>query len=335
MLNYQKNNHWSEANTFLKENLSMNEINEYCLEHCVNKMAEVTYNYFAKHFGTVRDHQSVDKEFEAKYKDFSKQMLKNALKNLKSKATATSPEEMPREIEFVSKLLRKKANGNDLDVNSKIDAMDHSAMIKRSLWDYAKQFIEKPREVLPSFDRLKCFSHFVNTFRAFIPDKIFRIPNWIPKLSQPNIPFNLSALSYREITNIIRRMKTSGSPCPLDQISIIVLKRSTYLRTYLTAIISQAWTTKTVPSTWKKAITVLIYKKGPTDEPANFRPITLQNVALKVMTSFIRNRVFEFLTQNGYAENNIQKGFTPKVAGTLEHTSHMAYLINQSKRKQR
>ena len=208
-------------------------------------------------------------------------------------------------------------------------------MIKRSFWDYAKQFIEKPREVLPSFDRLKCFSHFVNAFRAFILDKIFRIPNWIPKLSQPNIPFNLDAPSYREITNIIRRMKTSGSPCPLDQISIIVLKRSPYLRTYLTAIISQAWTTKTVPSTWKKATTVLIYKKGSTDEPANFRPITLQNVALKVMTSFIRNRVFEFLTQDGYAENNIQKGFTSKVAGTLEHTSHMAYLINHSKRKQR
>ena len=67
----------------------MNEINEYSLEHCVNKMAEVTYNYFAKHFGTVRNHQSVDKEFEAKYKDFSKQMLKNALKNLKSNAQFT------------------------------------------------------------------------------------------------------------------------------------------------------------------------------------------------------------------------------------------------------
>ena len=331
----KKNNQWSEANTFLKENLSLNEINEYSLEHCVNKMAEVTYNYFAKHYGTVRDHRSVDKELETKYKEFSKQMLKNALKKLKSKATPTSPKEITREIKFVSKLLRRKANGNDLDVNNKIDTTDHSAMIKRSFWDYAKKFIEKPREILPSFDRSKCFSHFVKTFRAFIPDKIFRIPNWIPKLSQPSIPFNLTAPSYREITNIIRRMKTSGSPCPLDQISIIVLKRSPYLRTYLTAIISQAWTTKTFPSTWKKAITVLIYKKGSTDEPANFRPITLQNVALKVMTSFIRNRVFEFLTQNGYAENNIQKGFTPKVAGTLEHTSHMAYLINHSKRKQR
>ena len=32
-------------------------------------------------------------------------------------------------------------------------------------------------------------------------------------------------------------MKPSGSPCPLDQISVISLKRCPYLRTYLTEII--------------------------------------------------------------------------------------------------
>ena len=55
----------------------MNQINECALEHCVKRIAEVTYYYFAKHFVTVQDHRSVDKEFEAKYKDFSKQMLNN------------------------------------------------------------------------------------------------------------------------------------------------------------------------------------------------------------------------------------------------------------------
>ena len=283
----------------------------------------------------MRDHRSIDEELKVKYKGFSKQMLKTALKNLKSKASQTSSIDITKEIKFVSKFLRRKANRSDFDIDSEIDTTDHSAMIKRSFWDYAKKFIEKPREILPSFDKSKCFSHFVNTFRALMPDKAFCVLDWIPKLSQPSVPFNLNDPSYSEITNIIRRMKTSGSPCPLDHISAIVLKRSPYVRTYLTAIISQAWMARAFPSSWKKAITVLIYKKGLTDEPANFRPITLQNVALKVLTSLIRNRIFEFLAQNGYAENNIQKGFTPKIAGTLEHTSHMAYLINHSKRKQR
>ena len=151
----------------------MNEINKFSLEHCVNKMEEVTYNYFARHYGIVRDHRSVENELETKYKDFSKQLLKYTLKKLKSYATPTSPEEMIKEIKFVSKLLLRNANGSDLDVNSKIDTTDHSAMIKRSFWDYAKQFIEKPREILPSFGRSKCFSHFVTHFGPSYQTKYF------------------------------------------------------------------------------------------------------------------------------------------------------------------
>ena len=43
-----------------------------------------------------------------------------------------------------------------------------------------------------------------------------------------------------------------------------------------------------IPELWKKGLTVLAYKKGPTDGPANFRPITLEPVIAKVLTSFMR-----------------------------------------------
>ena len=72
-------------------------------------------------------------------------------------------------------------------------------------------------------------------------------------------------------------MKPSGSPCPLDQISVKCLKRCPYLRTYLTEIIQAAWSSGCVPSEWKKACTILIHKKEETDNPANFRPITLES----------------------------------------------------------
>ena len=45
--------------------------------------------------------------------------------------------------------------------------------------------------------------------------------------------------------------------------------------------------------------------------------------------------MFTFLVENNYIEHNIQKGFTPKVAGTLEHTAHMAHIINTARIKQR
>ena len=130
-------------------------------------------------------------------------------------------------------------------------------------------------------------------------------------------------------------MKPSGSPCPLDQIFIICFKRCPYLRSYLPEIIHAAWSRGVVLSEWKKACTILIHKKGETAHPANFRPITLESVPLKVFTSCLRNRTFQFLAENNYIEQNIQKGFTPKLSGTLEHTAKLAHIINKARVKQR
>ena len=60
--------------------------------------------------------------------------------------------------------------------------------------------------------------------------KVFTISSWIPKLKEPNIAFNLSPPSYQEITQIIKCMKFSGSPCPLNQISIYCFNLCPYLR---------------------------------------------------------------------------------------------------------
>ena len=143
----------------------------------------------------------------------------------------------------------------------------------------------------------------------------------------------LTPPTYQEVTNVIRKMKPSGAPCPLDQMSIICFKRCPYLRSYLTEIIHAAWSSG-VPSEWKKACTILIHKKGSTDEPANFRPITLESIPLKVLTSCLRNKTFQFLAKNKFIKQNIQKGFTPKLSGTLEHTAQMAHIINKARTKQ-
>ena len=79
-------------------------------------------------------------------------------------------------------------------------------------------------------------------------------------------------------------MKASGSPCPLDQLSIISFKRCSYLRTYITELICAVWLSGVVSTEWKKACTILIHKKGEANDPSNFRPITLESIPLKIFT---------------------------------------------------
>ena len=85
----------------------------------------------------------------------------------------------------------------------------------------------------------------------------------------------------------------------------------------------------------EKACTILVHKKGDTADPNNFRPIALESVPLKIFTSCLRNSLYQFPLVNNYIESKIQKGFTPKISGTLEHTSQMANVINKARIRQR
>ena len=62
---------------------------------------------------------------------------------------------------------------------------------------------------------------------------------------------------------------------------------------------------------------------------------TLQSVGLKIFTSCLLDSIFDFLKINGFVKNKIQKGFTHKVSGTLEHTAMMGNIINKAQIKQR
>ena len=107
----------------------------------------------------------------------------------------------------------------------------------------------------------ECSDYFARTLSSVNLTKVFNLPSWIPTLTDPVIPFNLEPPTYQQISNVIRKMKASGSPCPLDPLSIICFKQCPFLRTYLSQIVRTAWSTGSVPSEWKWACTILIHKK--------------------------------------------------------------------------
>ena len=94
----------------------------------------------------------------------------------------------------------------------------------------------------------ECAVYFTKTLAEVHLGKLFHIPSWIPRLSDPQVEFDLDPPSYQQVTAAIRKMKASGSPCPLDQTSIICFKRCPYLRTYLTELIRAVWLSGSIPS---------------------------------------------------------------------------------------
>ena len=112
---------------------------------------------------------------------------------------------------------------------------------------------------------------------------------WMKKLNEPLNVLDLKPPTYKGITSILTKL--SGSPCPHDQMSIIILKSCPILRTFIYKIISHCWKEWKFPSSLKYAFTILIHKKGSSIEPLNICPITL-------LTCFCENRFITYSKQN-------------------------------------
>ncbi|CAB4027761.1 Hypothetical predicted protein [Paramuricea clavata] len=305
-------------------------IKSHDLNSSINLLNDTIYNYFAENFGCVED--LPDNSLKYKYKNHTIKGLKKTLKLLKSSNSDLA------EIKYVFRLVRDKlktCQTNHNLVNNTEESFNHNKYFERNFWGYVKKVLTYNESILPTFNIGDCEKHFKTVLTKINPNKIFQIPSWIPMLPDPVFEFNLEPRTYQQVTNIIRKMKTSGSPSPLDQISIICFKRCPYLRTYQVELIQAVWLSGTVPDEWKEACTTLIHKKGDTNLHENFRPITLQSVPLKVFISSLRNAMFAYKLANNFIEHKIQKGFTPHISGTFEQTAQMAYMINQARIRQR
>jgi len=189
----------------------------------------------------------------------------------------------------------------------------------------------------PEFTISKCGDYFTRilSISDSVRDCLIRLPSWFVPLPLPSIPFDSSPPSYAEIAAIIKKARAGSSACPLDQISVITLKKCPILRTILHNIIAGCWQYQYTPKAWRVGVTILLYKKGDPTQVENFRPITLQSVPYKIFASFIRNRLQSFLDANKYHNSRIQKGFAHGQDGVLEHTEMLDFMMKDAKKTHR
>ena len=170
----------------------------------------------------VKLHELLMKSLIRNYQGKSKNDVKKSLKVLKQSANADITE-----IRYVSRLLRDILRENtSCQVNA--DLMNHGYSISKNFWGYVKKIFSKKDEILPSFSMNECFDYFARTLSSVnsrLKYSTFQAGCQLYQIT----PFNLEPPTYQQTSNVIRRIKTSGSPCPLDQLSIICQKKKEQL----------------------------------------------------------------------------------------------------------
>lgn len=138
------------------------------------------------------------------------------------------------------------------------------------------------------------FSDSFSTKYVDIDEVTNSLHDHVPSVDQDaNImaPFNT-----KEIRRKLMCMSNSA-PGP-DKVEYRHLKLVDPNCTVLSQIFNRCLLEKKIPNGWKQSATILIYKKGDSSDPSNFRPIALMSCFYKLFTSLFSTRVSQFAVDN-------------------------------------
>jgi len=332
---------WEEMNAFMHSSslfrLAHGKIGD--LNSAASEFNHTIYGYLKSRHGTLKGTKKVVSRggvdytaLDLKYQSWSKSRIRRELNKLKHREPVTKGSPICDEIIYLSRRLRQDLKSGSLSSKPVCDKNFGS-----SFWETCKNVFAGVTGAIPEFNITQCGDYFARILSISDSARNYRfpLPHWFIQLPVPTFPLDTSPPSYAEIANIIRKCRAGSSACPLDQISVLSLKKCPILRTILHNIITCCWQSQYTPEAWRVGVTILLYKKGDPTLVENFRPITLQSVPYKIFSSFIRNRLQTFLDVNKYHNNNIQKGFAHGQDGVLEHTEMLDFIMRDAKRTHR
>ena len=334
---------WSEVNSFVQSTI----VPAVLMESDVDVMNWIInhglYNHLASRFGTMNanhHHQHIrqvrTKENAIKEVLNEKNAIKKQLRHLRK--SNPSPEDVRILAHKFHLLVRthskliKEARKSSAKANAKKSRKE----CHKNIHKFAKKILEDDNcaSIQPTFSKDEAQSFFTEAYSS--SPQTLCCPSWMPKSSPPSVPMTTCEFTTEELQNVITKMKSTSSPCPVDQIPYTVMKKCPSLWPALLHLFNCCWTTQSIPSTWKVGVIHLLGKKKAADDPStpsNFRPIALTSCISKVFTSLVKRRWLSYMVTNNYLNTSVQKAFIDGVPGCTEHHLKLLSIIREAQKK--
>ena len=122
--------------------------------------------------------------------------------------------------------------------------------------------------------------------------------------------FYLKPATLSEISRALNAMKNTKARGD-DGVSLQMLKIVfPVVGLHLLHVVNFSLKSGTVPDDWKMAVVVPLHKKGATDDPKNFRPISLLSNVSKLCEKIVVSQLTSYLMTNGIV-NDTQHAYLP------------------------
>ena len=124
--------------------------------------------------------------------------------------------------------------------------------------------------------------------------------------------FKPKAVSLEQLGHTVFSLRNSAA-CGADGVSIRMLKTAfPSIGGIVLHIINTCITESDIPEQWKHSIVRPIFKSGNPSDPANFRPISLVPVIMKIVEKVIHQQLYHYLSYNHLLAST-QHGFRPGI----------------------
>ena len=207
------------------------------------------------------------------------------------------------------------------------------SLYHKDFWSFSKSVCTGhfgQDQVYPGFDVTAANNYYPNKYSSTVPLATENL-HWFPYLSSRGhqTSFNLSPILPRDIRNIIQNKSNSSSPGP-DGITYGLLKKLPCIHHILATLYNKILITGVPPTSWTCSKITLIYKKGDNAEPCNFRMIALSCTLGKIFHQIMATRTVDYMVDNHFIDNTIQKAFIHRVNGTIEHNILLQEIIQHA-----
>jgi hypothetical protein len=149
-----------------------------------------------------------------------------------------------------------------------------------------------------------------SSWRAFVREGTFSTDGGV----MPDVEFTGAAIGA-----YLADRNGNSAPGPDGLPYSVLLKLGPAFHKKLAECFTHIYSTGAIPDCWRTTTISLMYKKGPQDSPASFRPIALSATTLKVFNALMANEIEAFCRAHTRLNTSWQKGFLKRIQGCVEH----------------
>ena len=213
---------------------------------------------------------------------------------------AANPQNLIMRNEY-RKLYRESLNSARLSANSKF-IREHSRSA-RSIWKVinSNRSVNTATRTTISADTFNSF--FLNVPKAIMTkikgtnDPIDLLEESLPFFRENRSFFEFSRVSELEVRNVFDRLKNKKSNDFYGLNTVMIKKVKNLVIPPLTKLINGSIEGNCFPDCLKVACVVPIFKRGDSDDPNNYRPISILPIVSKIYESILKEQLVKYLEE--------------------------------------